>query len=96
MSTRIRFPLHAVVFPAFLLLVYFIFLLFLPFFALDLDVVCFIPSVVGIMLSPRFRFLLRLAYDMHLVRTYADLIVLFLSEVRVNDLFQSLCINILF
>ena len=55
------FPLRAVFFLAFLLFIYFIFLLFLPFFGFDLDIV--ISSclfLVGIMLSPRFRFLRRL------------------------------------
>ena len=49
------------------------FLLFLPFFDLDLDFVCFILSfLAGAMLSPRFRFLVRLVYfacDMYLDST---------------------------
>ena len=60
--------------------IFFTFLLFLLDF--DLDIVCFIQDrclfLVGIMLSPRFRFpaATRLAYDMYLdtlIRTYADL-----------------------
>ena len=47
--------------------------------------------LLGTMLSPRFRFLLRLVWHMIciLIRTYADVTFLFLSEV--HDLFQ-LCV----
>ena len=38
------FPLRAVSFLALLMLTYFLFLLFLPFFDFDLDIVCFILS----------------------------------------------------
>ena len=61
----------------------FILLLFYPLLDVDLDVVCFI-FLAGTMLSPWFRFLLRL--DMY--HTYADLTILFLSEAY--DLFQFL------
>ena len=47
------------------------------------------PSLVGAMLSPRFRFLVRLYQHMIFIRTYADLTFLFQSVVY--DLFQLLC-----
>ena len=89
------FPLRAVFFLAFLLLTYFKFLLFLPFFDFDLDIVSFILSfscgyyaISSVSVSAATR----LAYDMRyiLIPTYADLNSLFLSEVY--DLFQLLCI----
>ena len=67
----------------------------LPFFDFDLDIVCFILSfscgyyaVSSVSVSAATR----LAYDMIciLIRTYADLPFLFLSEVY--DLFQLLCV----
>ena len=70
-------------------------LLFLPFFDLDLDIVCFILSfsrgcyaVSSVFVSVATR----LAYRMRciLIRTHADLTYLFLSEVY--DLFQLLCV----
>ena len=77
-----------------LVLILFLFSSF-PFF-FDLDIVCFILSFscgyYAIMLSPRFRFLLRLVQHMllNLIRTYADLTFSFLSEAY--DLFQLLCV----
>ena len=66
------------------------FLVFLPFFDFDLDIVCFFLSFsCGAMLSPRFRFLVRLYQHMIFIRTYADLTFLFQSVVY--DLFQLLC-----
>ena len=76
------------------------FLLFLPFFYFDLNIVCFILpfflwyyAISSVSLSAATR----LAHDICtpyilciLIRTYADITFLFLSEVY--DLFQLLCV----
>ena len=81
-------PLRAVLILAFLL-VYVILLRFLLYFAFDLDVVCFSLSCAYYAVSSvSVSAAVRIAYDMNLIRTYADLTVLSLSEGY--DLFQFL------
>ena len=90
--------LRAVPFLAFLLLISFIFLLFLPFSAFDSDVVCFILSVFllwrcwccllgyGFCYDSFIQHMIRI----YLIRTYDDVTVFFLSGIPVYDYFQLL------
>ena len=78
------------------MLPYFLFfILFLPFFDFDLDIVCFILSfscgyyaVASVSVSAATRLAHDAYLDLHF--TYADLTFLFLSEVY--DLFQLFCV----
>ena len=80
---------------------FYFFLLFLPFFDFDLDIVCFILSFscgyyavssVSVSAATRLAYIiLRTSYEIFiLIRTHADLTFFILSEVY--DLFQFLCV----
>ena len=96
------FPLRAVSFLALLLLTYYFlfFLLFLPFFHVDLDI--FFPScrlLVGNMPAPRFRFLLRLVqnyiYTKYISRHVRTLISSAFFRLRYTTCFSYCCVYIL-
>ena len=94
-----RIPLACCLLALLMLTYLYFILLFPPFFDFDLDIVCFHPVFFLCFLCCLLGFgfccdSFSIRYICILIRTYADLTVLFLSEVY--DLFQLLCVRIIF